>query len=734
MCALSMTAAETPQTFTIDGKDYSYDLITSKQVGPGVVYNRIRIADFPLNINYMTVDLTNPYNRIETQQANERVGSTEKLVDAYARMQKAGKKPIGAQNGNFWCVSGAGLNSQFALGTLMNGGMRNGQIVNETNCYNDQWDGGPARTGVVGMGYDKDLHIESMSWKGYISSPRFGADQKPEFYLVNKFCRSNGEMVLYNSFYGTAKKFQTIEYVNDAWTTVDNKTCEVYLKLKDGQKWTSNGDIVTTVGAVRTNTTAGTLGDYDICIAGSGSYKTILEQLQVGDEVTVNYAWYSTATNQPFTLEQVIGGNSMVMVGGEQTVRNQDDSYNSKVYSRSAYGKSQDGKTLYMFTIDMSTDPVYGRSAGCTPSVMCLILKQLGAWDVCNVDAGGSAQLMVQGAVVNKTTEGTPRAVANGWMVYSTAPEEDATTITSIAFLDPAIRVPVYSSCNPIVLGYKKYGELISENVEGVTFAIAPEYGEVTDEGINILGKEGETMAAISEYPEKWTMNQLGGTGLAISAYEQGLKFAYTGNGVGRGAYIQGEASIRLWSMPKALRFSVNPGDATVKRLSLTFTNGAGKTYPAVNVTTDEMAKNTVSTFELPLESVIDINDVSNYPLTVNAIRMDLGKSDKGKAYELLIPEFKAVYNTYGSVETLNAEASSMRLYPNPVVDGVLNIAAEGVGTLSVYNNAGALVLSQPLDCSAGVAAANVASLQAGIYYARFVTANGASVQKFIVK
>ena len=114
MCALSMTATETPktpQTFTIDGKDYSYNLITSKQVGPGVVYNRIRIADFPLNINYMTVDLTNPYNRIETQQANERVGSTEKLVDAYARMQKAGKKPIGAQNGNFWCVSDAGLNS-----------------------------------------------------------------------------------------------------------------------------------------------------------------------------------------------------------------------------------------------------------------------------------------------------------------------------------------------------------------------------------------------------------------------------------------------------------------------------------------------------------------------------------------------------------------------------------------------------------------------------------------------
>ena len=709
MCALSMTAAETPkttqtppvpQTFTIDGKDYSYNLLTSKQVGPGVVYNRIRIADFPLNINYMTVDLTNPYNRIETQQANERVGSTEKLVDAYARMQKAGKKPIGAQNGNFWCVSGAGLNSQFALGTLMNGGMRNGQIVNETNCHNDIWNEDPSRTGVVGLGYDKDLHIESMSWKGYISSPRFSADQKPEFYLVNKFCRSNGEMALYNSFYGTAKKFQTIEYVNGAWTTVDNKTCEVYLKLKDGQKWTSNGDIVATVGEIRTNTTAGTLGDYDICIAGSGSYKTILEQLQVGDEVTVNYAWYSTATNQPYTLEQVIGGNSMVMVGGEQTVRNQDDSYNSKVYSRSAYGKSQDGKTLYMFTIDMSTDPVYGRSAGCTTSVMCQILKQLGAWDVCNVDAGGSAQLMVQGAVVNKTTEGTPRAVANGWMVYSTAPDEDAATIASIAFLDPTIRVPIYSSCKPIVLGYNKYGELINENVEGVTFAIAPEYGEVTDEGINILGKEGET---------------------TLTATYNGIKVEKAIN------VISAEVGARV---PQLLNDGREYPIEVVSKVGF----DSFVTYPAVNVTTDEMAKNTVSTFELPLESVIDINDVSNYPLTVNAIRMDLGKSDKGKAYELLIPEFKAVYNTYGSVETLNAESSSMRLYPNPVADGMLNIAAEGVGTLSVYNNAGALVLSQPLDCSAGVAAANVASLQAGIYYARFVTANGASVQKFIVK
>ena len=839
LSAITLSANEMPETFTIDGKDYSYSLITSKQVGPGVVYNRVRIPDFPLNINYMTVDLSNPYNRIETQQANERTGSTERLADAYTRMQQAGKKPIGAQNGNFWCVSGQGIYSQFALGTSFNACMRNGQIVNETNCHADQWDGGPARTGVIGMGYDKDLYIESMSWKGTVSSPRWGDSQKPEFYLVNKFCRSTGEMVLYNSFYGSTKKFQTIEKVNGEWTTVEGKTCEVYLTLDDGAKWTSNGDIAATVAAVRNNTTAGTLGDYDICIAGSGSYQTLLEQLQVGDKVTVNYAWYSLASGQPLTLEQAIGGNAMVMVGGELTGRNDDETYNSQVYSRSAYGKSQDGKTLYMFTIDKSTDPVYGVSAGCNTSVMCQVLRQLGAWDVCNVDAGGSAQLMVQGAVVNRTTEGTPRAVANGWMVYSVAPDDDATTIASLAFLDPTVRVPVYSSYTPTILGYNKYGELISENVEGVSLSIDSEYGTSKGSTVDLLGKvgettitatyngvtvtkpltvlaaqvgvrlpqmvndgreypievtstvgfdtyntdpsrldwtiadpevlriengvlkglkngtttitgrlgdvetqatvtvelpEGESMAAIREYPTEWTLKQVGGTGLAVDKYEQGLKFSYTGNGSSRGAYMQAEASLKLWSMPKALRFVVNPGDATVKRLSVTMTNGQGTVSPAVNVTADEIAKNTESTFDLPLEGVLDVTDVANYPITINAIRMDMGKSDSGKAFEILMPQFLALYDNYGSVNTVNAKAEAMRIYPNPVADGVMHVAADGEGVVSIFNGAGAMVASQVVDCTAGDATVNVASLQPGVYFVRFVGDESVAVQKVIIK
>ena len=42
-----------------------------------MVYNRIRITRLPVEHQLHDSRLTNPYNRIETQQANERVGSTE---------------------------------------------------------------------------------------------------------------------------------------------------------------------------------------------------------------------------------------------------------------------------------------------------------------------------------------------------------------------------------------------------------------------------------------------------------------------------------------------------------------------------------------------------------------------------------------------------------------------------------------------------------------------------------
>ena len=841
-CAVLSVCIADAASFMIDGKEYEYNLLIKKEIGPGVTYHRIRIPDFPLNVNYMVVDLNNPYNRIETQQANERLGSTETLAGAYARHQADGKKPLGGQNGNFWVVGGQGIPSQFAMGATYNANLKNGQIITETNCYSDQWDGGPTRTGVVGIDSDKKLWIESMSWKGYVSSSKWGDGQKHEIIQVNKYCRASGEMTLYNSFYGKDKKFQTIEEVDGAWTTVDNKTCEVYLDLNEGQQWSVGKDFTATVKEVKTNTEAGTLGDYDLCLAGTASYKSVLEQLQPGDVVTINYGWHLYASDEIPELENAIGGNAIVMLNGELTGRNDDEQYNTQIYSRSAYGMSEDGKTLYMLVIDKSLDPVYGNSAGCNTRVMCQIMKQLGAWTVCNVDAGGSAQLMVQGDVVNTTTEGTPRAVANGWMVYSTAPEtSESNVISRIEFLDSEINIPVYATYKPVILGYNVYGELIDEDVEGVVLSvdnpamgtasgaefkaegkilsgkITATYGNVSvtkdiniieseigmrlseiliddrDYEIEIIAKSGmndfecdpsrlvwtvddETVVAVEngvlrgltngttkvygqlgdfsvsanvtveipesdympvyrEFPEEgdWTLKQLGGTGLTISEFENGFKLNYVGNGSSRGAYIEIENPVEVWSLPESLRLRINPGKAIIKSVTVVASNALGNLISPWEISSTELPQNEETEFVLSLSDWCDPNDIGIYPITINKLTFSMGKSEDGEDFEIQIPNFEAYYGNGSGGVTENFTNSEVKVYPNPVSAGRFRIELPNnneICSVYMWDEVGTMVFNRRFLGS--IFDVNVENFQSGMYIIKIVVGDNVYVSKVI--
>ena len=121
-----------------------------------------------------------------------------------------------------------------------------------------------------------------------------------------------------------------------------------------------------------------------------------LAKLAVGDAVSINYSFVFNRDGKEVTplLENAVGGNMMILKDGQITEQNYWDSYNTMVYSRSAYGTSRDNKTLYMVVIDKSGCE-WGVSDGCTTEQMLQIVKPLGVWNMINVDAGGSAQLMV---------------------------------------------------------------------------------------------------------------------------------------------------------------------------------------------------------------------------------------------------------------------------------------------------------------------------------------------------
>lgn len=414
------------ETVNLGGTDYTVETKIDRQLAPGVQYLRLRLPDYQLNVNLLKVDLTNPDVIVETTTANEKSRGTELLTAAASRHTSAGHKPVAAANGNFWGTKSEYPHGDVFSGIAKNASMRNGKLVTESNQYLDPWDGGTGRTGVVGITEDNKVYAD------YCTSAIRATvgDYTIPVHVCNKAPKP-GELCMYNSFYGSTTEFFPIRVYNK---DTDNKkwyekaepgNCtELLLDLKEGETWGTARDMTFILKEVRTQAGGGTLGNHDLALVGNGnSYsKYYFKDVKPGDEVTLEYHWTfdepdGSRIRPKFT--QVIGGNAMVMVKGETTEHNSNEDYNSMVYSRTGYGCSEDHNTLFIIVIDKSTDPVYGVSKGCNTLTMAELARHYGCYNLSNFDAGGSAEMMIEGKIVNKTTESTPRAVNNGFMIFT---------------------------------------------------------------------------------------------------------------------------------------------------------------------------------------------------------------------------------------------------------------------------------------------------------------------------
>ncbi len=482
------TFAQTDQV-VINDKTYDITTLIDRDLGPGVRYTRLRLPGYPLNVNMLRIDVTNPYNRVETTQASDKLYGTESLVSAAKRQTTNEHVVLAGANANFWCVSGQPPFSEQLTGLTYSGNVRNGKIITETNMFSDQWNGGWKHTGIVAVTPDRKAVSGHYKWAGTFNSDATG---EVTINCFNKTLRDN-EITAYNSYYGTTRTIRCVDQYAGTdgyqhFNLVTGCATEVCLMLDENSQWSAGNDITFTVKEIRKDKGDGTVGSYDLVIAGRGTQKTVLEKLAVGDKVTMRYNWLD-ANNTPIIVDNLVAGNAQVMVAGELTKYNTSEGYNSQVYSRTGYGVSQDGKMLYIMVIDKSTDAVYGTSKGCSTSVMCAIAKHYGVWDMTNFDAGGSAEMLVDGAIINKTTESNPRAVANGMFACSTAPVDN--TITRLEFADYKLQAPIYGSFRPVILGYNRYGALIDKDVSGITLSCPPEAGNCTGDVFAALNKPG---------------------------------------------------------------------------------------------------------------------------------------------------------------------------------------------------------------------------------------------------
>ncbi|MBR5685979.1 MAG: phosphodiester glycosidase family protein [Muribaculaceae bacterium] len=472
-----LACASARADFVIDNTTYTVDTLVHRQVGPGMVNTIVRIPGYPLNVYVLEVDLNNPNNRVETTIGYNTVGRTEALANAYTRNRTATKRPVAGCNGNFWVVTGNGAPwSSYQLGTPLGGVVRNDTSLVNDNTTWDWWDGGPTRTGAAAITHDKTLVLGRIMWDGTISSDKLA--QPLAYHNINRRAVA-GDICLWGPNYTRTREFE------DDWTGFNergnNHTDTYYLTFAESSGWTNNAPMRFVIANIVQDADRQTLGSYDACLSVTGdANKAAMAALAVGDEIEITSGWTCLDDDKEGLrpdIENMVWGNAPIMHGGELLERNYDETYNSQVYSRTCYGSSADGKHLYLLVIDKATSPLYGLSAGCPTAVACQILKQMcpDVTEMVNMDAGGSAEMMLFGKIINTTTEGTPRAVACGWLVEAVGEEDNE--VASIAFDLHRIDLPQYSTATPRILGYNSIGELVDEDVQGVTLSCDPSLG-----------------------------------------------------------------------------------------------------------------------------------------------------------------------------------------------------------------------------------------------------------------
>lgn len=473
----------------IDGTSYHADTLVHRQVGPGMINAIVRLPDYPLNIYVVTADLNNPNNRVETTFGYGVLGKTELLSEAVKRHRTPTKRPVAACNANFWVVSGSQPLSLFMKNSPQGGVVRNDTtIVNDNNTY-DQWNGGATWTGVAAITSDKTLVMGHVRWSGHIAAAKLS--QPIEFQNINRRAVT-GEICLWNEAYGRTREFE------DDWVGFsdrgDNASDNYYLTFAQGEDWKTNHPMTFVVAQVVQGQDRQTLGDYDACLTVTGvDPKAAMAALTVGDTLQLTSMWTNIDGDAATALTDVanlVTGNATIMHNGQLTSRNYNESYNTNVYSRTCYGTSADGKHLYMLVIDKSQSPLYGKSSGCTTAQACQILQQMcpDVNDMVNMDAGGSAEMLVHGEIINTTVEGNPRGVATGWMIEAIG-EEDC-EIASIAFDQHRIDMATYATATPRILGYNSIGELIDTDVKGFTLSCDPVIGTASGTEFVAAGQE----------------------------------------------------------------------------------------------------------------------------------------------------------------------------------------------------------------------------------------------------
>ena len=377
--------------WTIGDRAYDVDtLIFPHLVGPGVTAAKYDIPALPLKVSVTEMDLTNPYMVMETCLGGEKSVACETPVNMATRNTRPGHEVVAAVNGDFFMTSPTN-----EVGLPLSGQVRGGELV--LSSHN--------RACLV---LDENQHpcIDRLTFTGQVNS---GSSTFP-LNLVNRmrYAYENiaaNQSILFTRSYGPV--------------TYDGSTSGKMIVLKPAEepfRWAANGVEQCVIESIVDAQGAMAIPDGKAILWLKGTYANYADQLAEGDRLSISFSL--TLNNGPadVNINQLIGGSNHIIMQNGQFMEDW-----AERHPRTAIGFNADSTRLYFVVVD-------GRhltSTGVTLLEMKGIFDALGAVNAVNLDGGGSSCMVVNDEVINHPSDGSVRAVGNGCLLVSIAPEDD---------------------------------------------------------------------------------------------------------------------------------------------------------------------------------------------------------------------------------------------------------------------------------------------------------------------
>ena len=369
-----------------------FEKVKTYQVGPGSIYSYYEESTHPWVLHVTEIDLTNPYIKLETIKAGDQKLGREGTSKMSARADAAGHRVVSAINGDFYNTSnGQPINNQ-----VVNGQFVQGYTYGRTAfTYSEGGIPGLTKPTFSGIVVSKDSS---------------GNDISHSINVVNNTRYSN-YIVLYNNFQGAS-------------TGANQWGFEVLLQpISD---WVVNDTVYAVVEAREAYVGNMAIPAGKFVLSGHGTGTEFLnENCQAGDTVRI----VQQLANTPGRLTQLIGGGPWMLKDGVDVNASNTEGIGADFYAvrhpRTAVGFNIDSTKAYFVVVDGRLE----HSVGMTLHELAAFMKGIGAMHAVNLDGGGSSTFTVRSNVMNITSDGWERIVANALMCVSSAPDADLSIV-----------------------------------------------------------------------------------------------------------------------------------------------------------------------------------------------------------------------------------------------------------------------------------------------------------------